>query len=469
MQMRIAGAFALALTLVSVRPASAIVLLRTALGPETGDEFGRAIAGLDDLNGDAVPDLAVGAPGHAPTAGFETGAVYLVSGKDGAILDRIDGEGDGDRFGEAVAAIEDLSGDGLRDLIVGAPRHDGPAGADSGKVYVYNAATQVPIRTHDGEGANDLFGTSVAAGANVDGDSVDDVLAGAPAHQPVPGIPTGKAYAFSGATGAPLLAKEGEVVQIGAGIWPVAFGQSVAGVRDANGDGRDDVAVGSPAFTVFGLDLGAGVLDQRGRAYLLSGANGAVLQMQTGETVDDRLGRAVAGLDDLNADGRGEWAAGLPRVGAHPGAVRVYSGANGLVVHAFEGTADGDLFGIAVADAGETNGDGTGDVAIGASIAEQLHVRSGATGASLGTIGALEAFGLAVSGVGDLNGDGLADVAAGAPLHDGVGANSGAVFVYDVTGQLDCGQTGSLVPGKASGLLLVAALAPLAWLRRRAA
>ena len=82
------------------------------------DNFGSAVAPLDDLDGNGVPDLAVGAP-QDPEIG--AGYVSVFSGKTGELLATHWGEAVGDRFGAAIAGAGDHDGDGVPDLLIGAP------------------------------------------------------------------------------------------------------------------------------------------------------------------------------------------------------------------------------------------------------------------------------------------------------------------------------------------------------------
>ncbi len=97
-------------------------VLRELVGERPGQHFGEVVTGLDDLDGDGIADLAVGAPGNPAGAGGPgRGEVRILSGRTGATLHRLEAAADGELYGRMVATLDDLDGDGLRDLAIGAP------------------------------------------------------------------------------------------------------------------------------------------------------------------------------------------------------------------------------------------------------------------------------------------------------------------------------------------------------------
>jgi hypothetical protein len=114
------------------------------LGEEHQDQAGWSVAGLGDTDGDGTSDLAVGAP-MGDGNGSQPGVVYVVRGPVAGTVDlaaadlRVVGEEDADETGATVAAAGDVDGDGLQDLLVGAPRND-RGGFNSGAAWLLTGA-----------------------------------------------------------------------------------------------------------------------------------------------------------------------------------------------------------------------------------------------------------------------------------------------------------------------------------------
>ncbi|RMG33499.1 MAG: hypothetical protein D6725_15525, partial [Planctomycetota bacterium] len=191
---------------------------------DTYDALGSAVGTAGDFNGDGFDDLVIGAYlANAHTATH--GAAYVVFGTDQtptspfsvATLDgangfRLDGEATNDHFGATVGAAGDINGDGLDELLIGAPHADG--GDDRGAAYVLfgrQAAFPGPgfsVATLDGtngfkiagDAPPDQAGRSLAGRADVNGDGLDDLLIGAPyaPHQNGIDAAAGAAYLLFG-------------------------------------------------------------------------------------------------------------------------------------------------------------------------------------------------------------------------------------------------------------------------------
>jgi hypothetical protein len=249
-------------------------LIHAWQGVGAGDEFGRALAGVGDVDGDGVRDLAVGAP-LADGAGTNAGQLTLYSGADGAPIRSFAGA-TWDQLGRAVAGAGDLDGDGRAEVVVGAPFAD--VGAfNGGSALVFAGADGALLFAVHGQGIGDQLGFAVAAGGDVDLDGIGDLLLAAPGADAA-GIDSGAARLCSGSSGVALFSVPG--LAEGEGLSAVAF------VPDFTGDGRAEVLVG--AASAFD---GA---PHSGQARVLSGRDGHLLQAFGGAAGRDWFGASVA-------------------------------------------------------------------------------------------------------------------------------------------------------------------------------
>ncbi len=394
-------------------------------GVAGGEAAGSAVAFVGDLDGDFADDFVVGAPLEA-TNGVDAGAVRWHSGATGSVLRTTLGAAAGDLHGAAVAAAGDVDGDGTPDVIVGAPG-DSTAGAAAGSFTVYSGATGAVLQHVDGDAAGDGMGSAVAGVGDANGDGYDDCAAGAPGSD-LAATDGGAVRVYSGADGTVLRTLLGSADGD-------AFGASVSGAGDLDGDCFDDVWVGAP-----GADNGA---VDAGRAIALSVATGAVLQSFDGLAGGDALGTAVAGAGDLDGDGVSDGVVGAPgddTKALDAGSVVAISGATGTVLWTREGRAAGDALGTAVSAGGKHDADAEPDVVVGVPGDDVAGVDAGAVLTLRGTDGAAlrvdlgaaagDAAGTAVASGGDSDLDGYADVLFGAPGDDVAAADAGAASVY---------------------------------------
>lgn len=143
-----------------------------------GDLFGSALARVPDVDCDGVDDILVGAPG-ASARGRSSGEAFIFSGVDARILFRYQGDREGDLFGSSVCSLGDLDGDGRAEIAIGAPGAR-TWGRDSGMVRVYDGADARIVYTFTGDARGERFGACLAAPGDMDGDGVPELAVGAP-------------------------------------------------------------------------------------------------------------------------------------------------------------------------------------------------------------------------------------------------------------------------------------------------
>ncbi|WP_035611475.1 FG-GAP-like repeat-containing protein [Haloferula sp. BvORR071] len=250
-------------------------------------QLGATFAAVGDINGDGVTDIAISDPGYA-TEGFPaSGAAFIVSGKDGTALRTYLPEfsASSQYFGTTLAAL-DADGDGVLDLAVGAPGYAGSIGASAGTVRVFSGATGALISAGFGT-VGSQYGVSLANAGDQNGDGKEDLFVGASTY--VNGSFRGAVFIQSGADGSTLQTLQDNVTFS-------MFGTSVAAVGDVDGDGKPDLATGTPSYRPTG---GTFV----GRVVLVRSSDYTPVAQLIGTTPSGRMGNNLASAGDANGDG----------------------------------------------------------------------------------------------------------------------------------------------------------------------
>ncbi len=375
---------------------------------------GTAVLLPGDVDGDGVADLIAGAPGAALTEDLQPGRVAVSSGSwagamvldDLAVL--LDGEAHGDDFGAALASL-DLDGDGVPELLVGAPGEDSLANS-AGATYLFQgpvidgltgADADVKIR---GEATSDYSGQAVAALGDLDGDGFPDLGIGAPSEDGG-GSNAGAVYVLYGdglVSSTPLsLRLDGADAKLMGDQQSAKAGTSLTGAGDLDGDGQDDLIIGAPGH---GKDTTG---TATGAAYVLYGP-------VTGSW-------SLADADHVIVGGAmgAEFATGLSPAGD------------------FDGDGSLDLL-LGAPDADDASGSGTGMAYVfygpfadrGASLDATVD-----SDAAFPGLDRLDHAGTAVHGATDLDGDGKADAVVSMPGNSSGGSSSGAVVIVQGKGQ----------------------------------
>ncbi len=461
------------------------------------DESARSVSSAGDVNGDGYDDIIIGAHWADQTSRINnnTGESYVVfgqsnnahpvlelSGLDGSNGFIINGVGAQDRSGFAVSSAGDVNGDGLSDLIIGA-RNASPNNQKSGESYVVfgketNLAPTVNLSSLDssqgfvikGIDAFDYSGYSVSDAGDINGDGFGDVIIGAHFADPN-GQMAGESYVVFGFSDDTLFSIElssldgsngFKINGINAGDMS---GYSVSTIGDVNGDGYSDIIIGAPyanrennvntgeSYVVFGA---SGHFNAAINLSSLDGHNGFVIK---GTDRYDYSGISVSNAGDVNGDTFDDLIIGAFLANDNAGQTYVLygshsfgstieltglDGTNGFVIN---GSRAGDNSGISASSAGDVNGDGFGDLIIGAYSADpnggkdagetyvvfggddltptiDLSNLNGIDGFKLNGVDAGDWSGFSVSGAGDVNGDGYDDLLIGAYKADPNGNNN---------------------------------------------
>ena len=348
------------------------------LGEVSADFAGIALDVSPDFSGDGLPELVVGANGTEVGAA-DGGTVYFVSTPVLGDLDleaadfRLDGTEDHARFGSDIDAIEDLDGAGTVGVLIGAYGHaiDGePAGA------AYLFAGPLAADGDDGDAIGsitgldaDRLGASNGTG-DVDGDGISDYILGSDEHDGAASN-AGAVFVIYGPVSGTVSADDADHLLLGESQYDNA-GRGVEMVGDVNADGLADALVGARGVDIVGNG------SRNGQAYLVLGpmADAGLYDAHAelrGETDGSRAGGQLARAGDVDNDGFDDMLVGCTesaRTGEHAGAAYLIFGpVTGRVQLGDEGAAfrgeTGDYLGSALG-ASDHDGDGDGDVLIGA-------------------------------------------------------------------------------------------------------
>jgi len=434
---------------------------RLLTGALAGGQYGFAVSTAGDVNGDGYSDIAIGAP-QANAGQAVEGVVYVFYGSSAGIGVApnvvLESNLAGSQFGYSLNTAGDVNGDGYSDLIVGAPTWESDAGTQDqeGSAWIFHGSatglSTVPNIILQPNVPTQYMGYSVDGIGDVNNDGYSDVIAGAWLAA-LPSFQEGAAYVYLGSaagltnTFANRLERNQSAAQ---------FGASVAGAGDVNGDGYSDVAVGAYRYDVVGpgADDGAVFIYQGGPTGLGAAINPAPSQTLNATGISIAFGWSVSSAGDVNGDGYSDLIVGDWRdnIGGplQEGTAHIFHGsAAGLgavparTLQSGNTTANG-WFGRSVSTVGDVNGDGYGDVLVGA---VTLTNGQGLEGAGLLYLGSStgipsNAFlqyelniaganmGESVSGAGDVNGDGYSDFLIGAKLY---GVNGGTTVYHGGT------------------------------------
>ena len=428
-------------------------------GESREDYAGWSVSAAGDVDDDGYGDFLVGAPQATPGVSFDAGVTYLVRGSaapsDSALATTIAYSGTyPETSGASVSSAGDVNGDGLGDILIGAPyggeNQNGAAYLILGSIAPASRALTAADATLTGESWYDYAGSSVTGVGDMNGDGLDDVAVGAYGASYGAFSSNGAAYVVFGDAAPQSRSLSAADLVFYGGADNARAANVVASAGDVDGDGLSDLLVGANYDDDAGMNSGAAYLllgDTAGASLSLTDADAKY----TGEAASDFAGEALGTAGDVDGDGYADVLVGSPGnadAGRGSGAAYLVLGSGrpadvALAYADAQYTGDANQAGTSVASAGDVNADGLDDILVGApgGIEGTAYVVFGVrspSGMSLTAADAIYAggaddyeVGYSVSGAGDVDGDDYADIVVGAPHSAGY---EGAAYLSLGTG-----------------------------------
>ena len=334
----------------------------------TGAELGESATIIGDVTGDDVVDYVLGAPRANLGEGYEaSGRGFIFDGATGRVVDTLDTPAPEPRcntndcmasgfFPRSLATIQDINGNGHREIVAGAKDEREGGFFAAGHVYLFDSLTGEHLRTLVTPNLQHFanLGAAIAAVPDITGDGIDEIVVGAEQESPNGINAAGRAYIIDAAAGTFLHTLESPDL-------PDChiFGTTVSALADVDGDGCADVVIGQGS-------------NGMGGAHIFSGKTGRLIgSLRSPTHAKDSFGTGVLGIPDYDGDGFGDImvaAQGPHDSNNRPRLDKVYvlSGASGSVIRALQPPEHGQYlsFGVSLAYHNDFTGDGHPDFMI---------------------------------------------------------------------------------------------------------
>lgn len=300
---------------------------RVFVGESAGDRLGSVLLGPGDLDGDGLGDVVLGAPEHS-SVGYRMGRVYVhLSASEDPLL--LDGNNSSGLFGTQVVSAGDLDGDGIPELWISAPGGSSQRSMVymfAGSSFYDGVATldeaQIVIET---ERYGTDFGTLLSTG-DLDGDGLLDLIIGAPLDDRA-GYQSGAIYVYYASSyryETVLSDTEADIILYGESA-EHKLGTSIAFLDDLDGDGGQELLAGSPGFS--GQYTRSGKIYYMPSSELMAPgfALDSARRSLVGEANHDEAGKGLLSVGDLDGDGVRDFLISAPMAnGSSSDAGRVY-------------------------------------------------------------------------------------------------------------------------------------------------
>ncbi len=359
-------------------------------GAANGDSAGQSIAVISDINSDGYSEIAAG----APSSSNGDGAAYLYDGKTGTIINNFysTSQNAGGYFGFSIDSLGDINGDGLPEIIIGEPFSSVGSFGGAGKAFIYEINGNL-LYELNGAAPYENFGFSVANAEDVNGDNINDIVIGARGY-----IPPGKVYVFNGADGSLIYQITGSAnlnggqfglgsavmglgdlngdgyseiaagapyqtstafvysgnngAQLASFTGPSGFGNIISNIGDFDNDGTNDFAIGSSQYS-------------GGMVRIYSGSSLTMLNEINGQIGDQFI--SVSG-GDINFDGFSDVIIAVNYIDSQnnaQGKINTYLGPNGNLAYTWNGISNGVSNPISTIVSSHYNNDGLADIVYG--------------------------------------------------------------------------------------------------------